>query len=37
MEFGFDVEASLRRVASKVQGDGVAIIYGEKLAKGVPT
>ena len=35
MEFGFDVEQAIRNVASTVQGDGIAVVYGEKLSKGL--
>ena len=35
MEFGFDVEQAMRGAASTVQGDGIAVIYGEKLSRGL--
>ena len=35
MEFRFDVEQAVRSVASSVQGDGIAVIYGEKLSRGM--
>ena len=35
MEFRFDVEQAVRSAASSVQGDGIAVIYGEKLSRGM--